>query len=31
LRIGVARVRIEGRVAVEDLTIEIDIEAALVT
>jgi hypothetical protein len=31
LRIDVARVRIEGRVAVEDLSFEIHIEAALVT
>ena len=31
LRIDVARVRIEGTVSVEDLAVEIEIEAALVT
>ena len=31
LRIGVARVRVEGSVRVEDLAIDIEIEAALVT
>ena len=31
LRIDVARVRIEGSVSVEDLSVEIEIEAALVT